>query len=719
PLTRLIGREADLQAVLALLAPSRSSGRLVTLLGPGGIGKTRLALEVADQAAAGFPDGVWLAELGPLADPAALPLAVARALGIDVRNFAYRAAILLWLAPRRGLLLLDNCEHMPEAAAAMAEAILRACPQMAILATSREPLRAEGELHHRLAPLALAEPEEGADPAPEDFPASALFLERARAVIGPFTPDPAQARDILAICRSLDGLPLALELAAPLLQTQHPAQLRARLEQRLPPLAAGRRTAPARQQTLAATLDWSLALLAPAELALLRPLAAPRGSWSLEAALCLAGAAMAPDAVQAAVARLVDTSLVQADLARDPPRYRLLQATRSALLDRLPAGEAEGAQARLAEWLAGLCRRAAADWETMPDAAWHARYRPELDMLRGSLAWALEEAGDPAQGALLASLSETFWSEFASTGELTRWFDRALAILPPGALSPEVEARLLLGRSGWLAIGEAGAADAAGRAVALLQDAPSPLLGRALAQQALHRIMAGEAAGIGALLQQAAACFLGWADTKAPLGLRRVEALAMLRQGASEEARPLLAAAIQAAARLGAARDQALLLGDLAELEFLAGDIDQAAALVEQALSVLGPARSRSAWVQHLHGALASYSLMRGDVDGARRLSADRLYATRIMGMPREVAANLERAGLLAAREGKPRLGARLMGFAEARQDQAGHQRSPSSQAVHDRLLAEVSAALAPADLSALRAEGAGLSEEMAAAATA
>ncbi|WP_426955595.1 ATP-binding protein [Muricoccus radiodurans] len=714
PLTRMIGREADVEAVAARLV----SGRLVTILGGGGVGKTRLALEVADRVAADFPDGVWFADLGGQTDPAALPRTIARALGIDVRNFAYRASSLLWLTPRRGLLLLDNCEHMLDPVAEMAEAILRAAPRITILATSREPLRAEGEHRHRLAPLAVPEPDDGiAGAGPEAYPAGALFLERARAVIGPFVPSAEEAQDILAICRQLDGLPLALELAAPLLQSLRPGQLREMLEQRLAPLAEGRRTAPTRQKTLRATIAWSLDLLEPVERALLGRLAAARGSWSMEASRALAADGTETDALPALIAGLVDKSLVQADLSRDPPRYRLLEATRFIIGESVPAAETWQTRARLAQWLTGLCRAAEANWEVTGDAAWHARYRPEWELLRTNLAWALDEGGDAALGATLASVTGPFWGEFASTGELTQVFDRALA-LRPADLPSGTEGRLWLGRSGWLALGEPGAPAASARAVALLRDDPDPsALGRALSHQALHAMMAGDASGAAARLAEAAEWLGRAAETKAMIGLQRLRALLLLRRGAVDEAGVVLSAALALADRLAAQRDRALVLGDLAELAFSSGRVGEALTIVERALEELGPGRIRSAWVQHLHGAMATYSLMQDDLPRARRIATDRLYATRIMGMPAEVTANLERFGLLAAREGKPDIAARLMGFGEVRQQQGGTLRGLSAQAVHDKLRQEVSAALPPDALRTLITEGAGYSEEQAIAA--
>lgn len=703
PLTRLIGREADLAAVMAQLAERR----LVTILGGGGMGKTRLALELAERRAGSHPDGVWFVELGQQADPSAVPLAIARALGIDVRHFAYRQSSLAWLAPRQGLLLLDNCEHLLEAVAEMVEAILRACPRITILATSREPLRAEGEYRHRLAPLALPADDEAAG-RPEDAAAVRLFLEHARAVLGGYAPDAAALQDILAICRLLEGLPLALELAAPLLPTLPPSLLRQRLEQGRLSLARGRRTAPARQKTLQATIAWSLDLLAPEERQLLLVLAAAKGSWGLDAAEHLAGETMTQPALHGTLAALVDKSLVQVDLSGDLPRYQLPAALRLILH---PASAAQGA---LAHWMVALCREAGAAWETMADASWHARYRPDLDTLRGSLDWALNAGGEAALGATLAGFSEAFWSEFASTGELNRWFDQALSLLPQG-LPPEVEGRLWLGRSGWLSLGEVEAPAAAARAVTRLRQAGSPLeLGRALTHQALHAVLADQGEVAAPLLREAEARLATRIAGKARLGLMRVQALSLQRRGEAEAAAAVLTPALDRAGRMGAEREQALLKGDLAELAFMQGRVEAAREMVEGALVALGPRRSRSAWVQHLHGALASYSLMAGDLPAARRIAADRLYATRIMGMPAEVTANLTRMGLVALQEGKPDLAARMLGFSQARSGAARRPRSASAQAVHDLLARGLAATMPRSRLAKLLAEGARLDEEQA-----
>jgi predicted ATPase len=713
PLTRLIGREEELERVAARLR----AARLVTITGAGGVGKTRLALAVADRVADAFPDGTWLIDLGAQSDPALVPKAIATTLTLDVRSGAFRQSVLLWLAKRRGLLIFDSCEHLLDAAAAMAEAILQHCPAVTILVTSREPLRAEGEILHRLASLATAAPEQAVPPeALPAWPAAALFLDRARAVLGDFIPGEEDAAAVMAICRRLDGIPLAIELAAPMLQALTPAQLRDRLEQRFALLASGRRTALPRQQTLKATIDWSFELLAPAELGLLLPLSVFPGSWTAEAATCVAGQALGEDETCRLIAGLVDKSLLLADLSGLQPRYRMLGATRFYAGERLPASALAEGQARLARWLARACARAEADWPTMPDAEWIALYGAEQDNLRAGLAWAFGATGDATIGIALASVTEQIWGEFKSTGELMAWFDLALSRVTD-ATPPDQAGRLWLGRCGWLAIGDRQALPAAGRAVALFRRAADPLgLGRALSHQALQHLAAGTADAAVPLLAEADRLLGGLPESKAHLSLLRVQALLESRRGRPELARPTLQAALTMAQRLHAQRDAALVQGDIAELHFATGDPDAAIATAEAALAALGPAKARSAWVQHIHGALASYLLAKGDIAAARGLAADRLYAARIMGMPREVAANVERAGLIAAIEGDAAVAGRLLGYGQAHHAGRPALRSPGSQAVFETLVGRLRDRLPEAELRRLAGEGARLTEEEASA---
>lgn len=711
PLTRLIGRQDDLDGLAARL----QEARLVTVVGAGGVGKTRLALAAAERLRDRFPDGIWLADLGAQTDPALVPKTIALALGLDVRGAAFQESARLWLAPRRGLLLLDGCEHLLQGVAQAAEAILRACSGVTILATSREPLRAEGEALHRLQPLGTADPEAEVTAGQlRDHAASALFLDRARAVIAGFAPDDADAAEIMAICRRLDGVPLAIELAAPLLQALSPAQLRAKLDQRLGLLAGGRRTALPRQQTLQATIAWSFELLNAAELDLLQRLSVFTASWTVEAAAFVVEGSLSEDATFCLIGELVEKSLLQADLAGAEPRYRMLDATRFYAGERLSAPEAAATRARFAQWLARIGSAAEAEWPFLPDADWAERYGAERENLRAGLAWALGEGGDPAIGVTLASVSGEVLGELHATGELMAWFDRALAEVSE-TTPPATAGRLWLGRSGWLAAGEPGALAAAERAVALFREAGGGFdLGRALWHQALQHVAIGEPDAADPLLAEAEPLLRDHPDNKALVSLRRVQALAEARRGRFDRARPILDAALAMAERLGARRDAALVAGDIAELLFAVGQIDAAIAMAKATLAELGPVKSRSAWVQHIHGGLASYLLAKGEMAEASRLAGDRLYAARIMGIPKEVLANLERAGLIAALEGDAVAAGRLLGHSEARQVARRAPRSPASETIVARLRKTLGARLPAEALRRLADEGAGLSEEQA-----
>jgi non-specific serine/threonine protein kinase len=282
PLTSFVGRARELAEVAALLPTTR----LLTLTGAGGVGKSRLALAAAERARAAYPDGAWLVELAALADPGLVPHAVAAALGVREQPGRPPAETLAaWLAGKRLLLVLDNCEHLLDACAQLAEALLRAAPGLTILATSRERLSAAGEVAWRVPPLAAPAP--GAPAAPAALTcvdAARLFVARAGEVAPGFALTGATAAAVAAICRRLDGIPLALELAAAWAATLSPEQIAMRLDDSLRLLTGGRRTAPARQRTLRATLDWSHALLTGPERALLRRLAVFAGGFTVEAA---------------------------------------------------------------------------------------------------------------------------------------------------------------------------------------------------------------------------------------------------------------------------------------------------------------------------------------------------------------------------------------------------------------------------------------------------
>ena len=430
PLTGLIGRERETAELRALLAPGGDGPRLVTLTGVGGAGKTRLALAVAHALADAYPDGGRFVDLAPLADPALVPQAVAVALGLrEHPTRPVRDHILEQLRPRTALLILDNCEHLVDACAQLAEALLAACPGVRLLATSREALRVSGEAVWPVPPLAAPDP---AQPPPLDtlagYPAVRLFVARARAQQPGFTLTEGNAPAVAALCRRLDGIPLAIELAAARVPALPVEQLAARVGNALRLLTAGGRTAPSRQQTLRAALDWSHALLPPPEQQLFRRLAVFAGGWTLAAAeAACPGDGLEPDDVFELLAQLVTKSLVTAQEQGWQARYRLLEPVRQYAQEQL---QAAGEEAQLRERHARFFLALVEEWEPVPwrddHAAALARLEADHDNLRAALRWALE-AGEAAMALRLAGALWRYWSVRGHLQEGQAWLAAALA----------------------------------------------------------------------------------------------------------------------------------------------------------------------------------------------------------------------------------------------------------------------------------------------------
>lgn len=420
-LTTFIGRASELESVGRLV----STHRLVTLTGVGGVGKTRLAIEAAREAADSFPDGVWFADLAPLADPDLVRPTVAAVLGIrDQARAAGAGATLAQLGDRELLLVLDNCEHLREACAELAEGLLASAPAARILATSRMILGVPGELDFPVPPLALPEPGGGAEPRSD---AVDLFIERARAA-RPNLPDDAGTREAVGrIVADLDGLPLAIELAAARAKALTVPDIAAGLDDRFRFLVSWRRLASARHRTLAEAMAWSFDLLAEPEQALLERLAVFAGGFDLEA---VAAVALHGDAGQAldAIQRLTEASLVSLDPeARGVSRYRLLETVRQYAADRLAAA------GRTTEVRAAHARYFATVAETTPvrgadQARGIARLDLELDNLRAAIETAIE-AGDRV---LERRLAAALWRYWQVRGHLAEAQTRLLAALEGG-----------------------------------------------------------------------------------------------------------------------------------------------------------------------------------------------------------------------------------------------------------------------------------------------
>lgn len=426
PVSELIGRDDELREILGLA----SAHRLVTLTGPGGIGKTRLALAIARRLLPQFADGVWVAELAPLADPSLVAVAVAGAAGLEFSGAISPERVADALSGQQLLVVLDNCEHVIDAAAMMAEALLRANPTARVIATSREPLKAEGERIYPVPPLALPRAEDD----PLRYGAVQLFFDRARAAEPHFAPDQRQAATIATICWRLDGIPLAIELAASRVATLGIEQLAACLDDRFRLLTGGRRTALPRHQTLRATLDWSFGLLTETERVVLRRLAVIAGSFGLDAASALVASPeiASPDAVEA-LSSLVTKSLVAVEADHTARRYRLLDTTRAYALEKLvESGERQPVARRHAEFARDVFERAHSEWEGRTTDEWRADYGRRIDNLRAALDWAFSPEGDSSIGVALTIASERLWYSLSLIDEYHKRVELALSTLNPG-----------------------------------------------------------------------------------------------------------------------------------------------------------------------------------------------------------------------------------------------------------------------------------------------
>ncbi|WP_027500674.1 ATP-binding protein [Rhodococcus sp. UNC363MFTsu5.1] len=425
-LTSFVGRRREVTETRRLLSVSR----LVTLTGIGGVGKTRLALRVAEDSRRVFEDGVWLVELGELQEEALLPDLVAATLGLREQSTTPALDSLAeYLADRRLLLVLDNCEHVLDAAASLAEALLRRCPELRILATSREPLGIGGEAFLRVPPLSVPDPERRSSRAGSSSgDAVTLFAERACAAVPGFGLTEDNRVAVARICQRLDGLPLPIELAAVRLRAMSAEQILDRLNDRYRLLTGGSRGAPTRQQTLRLCIDWSHELCTERERMLWRRMSVFTGGFELDAAEGICAGDLSPDDLLDVVAALVDRSILIREEAGAVVRYRLLETLREYGREKLEeSGEYPSMRRRHRDWYQQLVSRAEAEWISPTQVEWIARLGREQSNVREAMEFSLTEPGEAEAALRIANAVYLFWLSRGLLGEGRHWLDLALA----------------------------------------------------------------------------------------------------------------------------------------------------------------------------------------------------------------------------------------------------------------------------------------------------
>ncbi|MHB1593557.1 MAG: LuxR C-terminal-related transcriptional regulator [Streptosporangiaceae bacterium] len=736
-----IGRERDLAELRCMLGQVR----LLSLCGPGGIGKTRLAIRLAASLADDFPHGAWLADLSEADSPDRAVNLIIAALGIQPDAGRTSAGVLVRaLRPRTLLLILDTCEHLLPGCAALARSLVDECPAIRIVATTRQPLGIPAEAIWRVPPLGLpperpgsprpgspqpGSPQPGSPqtgwPRPDAAPAAEsvmLFAARARAAAPGFRLDAAAAPAVSRICLALDGMPLAIELAAARVRTMSPEQIGARLTGRLDLLALGDRTAPPRQRSLRATIAWSYDLLTPPEQSLLRRLSAFRG-WTMEmATLACAGSPVRPDDAASVLAALIDKSLVSVDAADSgPARYKMADTVSEFAADRA-AGAGETTAARIAQrdaFLAVAERRSArlADG-SMP---WPDRVRlfhralTETPNLRLALA-CCADLGHAEQGLRLCRAWRPIWFVTRDGSEAAGWLDTFLA---GSQVDAGLRSRALVMRAEF-ALVRAEYDDAERFALAGLELGRAAAGGnpagalRALAMTALRTGRADQASDLAhqaATLAERAGD--GWEWRLA----RTVRAAALGHQGSFGQAGQMLRDVLSESGGVESWHTANVRYG-LGQLSLAQEDLAEAMVQFRAALGTYRQIQARPEMASCLTG-LGQAQLARGDLDDARRSLAESLRLSLEAGERAALPRGLAEMARIAAAAGDAERAARLTGAARALSRlagppaagaiTAGPARSEPQAHALDLLAAEAVAALGPARGRALLAEGAAM----------
>ena len=719
-LTSFVDRESVVAEIKKLL----QSHRFVTLLGTGGVGKTRCAMKVGEELLDASGDGVWLAELAPISDPPLVAGVIAQALNVqEVANRAILDTLIAHLKRKRLLIILDNCEHVIDEARHVVVTILESCPGVRILATSRESLATAGEQTYRIPSLTVPSKSEPLS-ANEllRYGAVRLFTDRAVSVNHVFSLTVESGPHVAEVCRRLDGIPLAIELAAARINVLSPKQLLQKLEERFHLLAGGDRSALPRHRTMRALIDWSYDLLSDDERQVFRGLSVFAGTFSLElvAAMC-----NGRDRIEILdlISSLVDKSLVHAEVAETETRYRLLESTRDYAREKLvQSGEYDAVAKRHARAFLSLAEQLGKDWETTPDRAWLARAEPELENFRAALSWTLTAKGDVLLGQRLTAELTSIW-RFLFPVEGLRWTHVARRFIgaetPPNVIAALdiTEAVLdvfLMQYKGGLALGERALSEYASLDDPLGSFRAKRLVGDALIRcgnisegEALLRQSLSEARALGALKSVSSVLMI--------LGFTRGIA------GDVAAAQQLFREALTVAREVGAERSAAIIALNLAETEFMTGDAEAALSLTREALAVLRSLNDIRTVVNALRNE-AAYLVSLGRYGEARESAREAIAAAVDMESSIDVVFGLQHLaaiGALRPETGTQELEQRrhaagVLGYVDAQIAVLEALREYTERSEYEKTMSALDDALGADELLKVMAEGSTWSEDQA-----
>lgn len=695
-LTGIVGRNVEIAEIEALLA-----ARIITITGSGGVGKTRTALHVAAKSLDQFPDGVWFVELASIDDGALVADLIAQTAGLELSSGDSLAALAAACERLRALFIFDNCEHLIAGAARVASTLLHRCTALTILTTSRQELGISGEITYRLPSLSQSD-------------AAELFVNRARAANRHFHLSTDDELLVSEICRRLDGIPLAIELAAARMKALSVTKLQELLEERFRLLSGGSRDALPRQQTMRATIDWSYDLLSEAERALARRSSVFSGGWTLEAAEAVCtGEALQPGDIFELQMSLVEKSIAVAESEGGDPRFHLLESTRAYALEKLAeTGERHRLLRRHAQWVGDFSELAyAQNWE-LPLERWAPPVEAEQDNIRAALAWAIGERGDPVLGATIAGALIGFWYRRPVVGiEGRRWVEAALALVDEAAhlfLVARLHFTLALISSGEKSL------ESARRALELFERLDDSFhIAFSYRQLAVSQLQAGKSLEALAAIRRSIEAFqhAGTTNFWPYATALAVRAAVLAALGRNDESRDEFAEALSLFSATGDEQRAAFHRQNLARLEYSCGNYDAALQELAKALDTLSHSPYQGQ-VALTRSALAVCKRALGKLDETTAEASEAMRLAQRSQERRAIAGGVASLAVVAAIRGRYEEATRLCGYCDNWYRVAGVAPDPIERGAMDALHAALRANEGDSRFGLTLKEGAMMSEE-------